>query len=301
MAKVIKESDIDNAIDLLSKGITLAAAGIVVGINPDTLSRKIRARGIAITDIRPRPAGAQRLKLSHDEVRAMYESGISENATAKHFGVARAIIRRHLVEAGAHIRGQSEAETLKWAQMSDYERANQVRAAHTSTVGISPRYESLAKAAITREESPAERHIGPGEPEFASLLAGAGIPFRYQAAIDTYNIDFLVGTVAVELTTNACRYTESNADQKKRAENLLKRDIKTLAVVFDCLSTLINLADDIIAHAKEIDRLEAFGGEYWVIRCRSQDYTIVQNDLGQFSRIPAPIYFLQERKTIKLR
>lgn len=297
--KAISSELIDYAERLYGDGRTIKEISEVIGVSRDIIARRLRERGIDPTrNARKRPTH-NTLHLCTDSVRSMYENGMSENAVAKAFDVSRNVIRRHLIAAGVPIRTQSQAEALKWSQMTDEQRHNQVSKAHDAVTGMVRTHEEMVARAKAREKITSEHHIGIGEPEFHEFLTNIGRPFTYQKAVDVYNIDFAIGTIAVELTAATARYGVSNTAQNERAEKLTNLGYKMLAVVIDDAETLIQCAEDILAFIDEIDRLEPVSGQYRVIRCRRQDYTIVTNDRGQFTSVPVPVHFVNERRSVK--
>lgn len=299
MKKSINTININDAVEFYAKGVTLTATAEKFGVNPDALSKTFKALGIDVQRS-GRAIAHNRIELPVNEIITMYQSGRSENSIAKHFGVARNVIRRVLTESGLETRTQSEAEKLKWAKMTLEQRANQVKSAHESSTGTPKTFEHRCKIALAREKLMADHHIGIGEPEFREYLVKNQIQFLYQKAIDTYNVDFLIGNVAVELTTFGGRYRRYRTTQNERAKNLFKRGYKTLAVEFDSTETLINFADHIITRLNRISRYDSGTAKYWVIRCSRHNTTIVQNDLGQFSSVKVPEYFKNEWEAIDL-
>lgn len=297
MSRKLSAELLDNAERLFTEGASLTSIGQMLGANPDAISRNLRQRGVDTSARRRRPA-PNRIDLGADRVAAMYQDGMSENAIAKHFDVARSCIRRHLHEAGVEVRGQSESETLKWSQMTDEQRRNQVAHAHDASRGKPKTHAERVMRAKTCQEATSECHIGIGEPEFKQFLTNIRRPFVYQKAADVYNIDFAIGSVAVELTSVTSRYAAGNAVANKRMKKLADLGYKVLAVVMDDPATLIACADDILAFVDELDGLEPVLGQYWVIRCRRQDCTIVTNELGQYTRVDVPEHFVNERRTV---
>lgn len=292
MPRKISNETLDHASLLFSQGNTLIEIGKIVGHSPDNISKLLRAIGID-TSVNKSHAAPNRINLDVQSIITMYQNGMSENAIAKHFGVMRGVIRKRFNEAGFITRTQSEAEKLKWSKMTNEQRDNQVKAAHIKATGKICTYDDLRARAVTREKATNYANIGIGEFEFKELLNSRGIDFRYQAAIDTYNIDFLIGSVAVELTANKSRCYGYGL-HTERSKNLLKRDIKTLYVVIDCVETLVNFTDAIIADVKILDSLQSTSPKYWMIRCRRQDYAIVKNERSQFTRVDAPVQFFYE-------
>lgn len=299
MTRKLSAELVHDAKRLFMDGCTVAECATAIGVSPGVLGRRLREIGVDTSrNARKRP-GPNAIELSTDSVCSMYEDGMSENAVAKHFGVSRSVIRRHLKDGGAHIRNQSESEALKWSQMTGKKRRDQVANAHKARTGSFDTYETRIARAKAREEMASEHHIGIGEPEFAQFLRDIGRPFTHQKAVDVHNIDFAIGSVAVELTASTKRYCLSNTSQNERAKKLAEFGYKTLAVAIDNAEALLACAEDVLAFVDELDCLEPVFSEYWVIRCRRKDYTIGTNERGQITSEPAPVHFVNERKTIQ--
>jgi len=297
MARKINSSLIDHAASLVKSGVTVKLAASEIGIDQATLSRKLKEIGVKV--VRPK-TGPRKLDLPIEEIKAMYESGHSENAVAKHFGADRGTIRKRLLKAGVSPRTQSEAEELKWSKMDQQSRANQVKSAHDSIRGVPKSMKARVVNANTRERLKYDHLIGFGELEFVELLRNKGISFVHQKAVQTYNVDIAIGNIAVELTGGCGRYTMFNPKEINRAVKLLESGYHVVAVEFDSVDTLIHCAEDVLSYINEAGRLKPVDREYWVIRCRAKDYTIVTNDLGQFTSVPAPVEFLTKRTVVYL-
>ena len=297
MPRKIKRPVIDHAASLVLNGSTVGAAGKEIRVHPATLSKKFKEIGFKPP---PGKGGPKKINLPVNDIKAMYESGHSENAVAKHFNTDRGTIRKRLLEAGVRPRTQSEAEKLKWSQMDEEARANQVKAAHDAVRGTARKLETRVANARTREARKYGHLIGAGEIEFCELLTQRGINFVHQKAAHTYNIDIAIGSVAVELSADCGRYTMFNPKEIKRAENLLECRYHVLGVEFDSVDTLIACADDILTYINLASRLKPVDREYWVVRCRMKDYTIITNNLGQFTSVPAPVEFLAKRTVVNL-
>ena len=69
--------------------------------------------------------------VGEERLKRLYES-TSENQLAKQLGISRHYLKSALENIGSR-RGPSEAERLKWEQMSEEERSEQVSAAHEKT------------------------------------------------------------------------------------------------------------------------------------------------------------------------
>jgi DNA-binding protein Fis len=297
MPRKINSSLIDHAASLVKVGFTVKFAAAEIGIDQATLSRKLKEIGVKV--VRPGP-GLRKTDLPIEEIKAMYEGGHSENAVAKHFGVDRGTIRKRLLNAGVSPRTQSEAEQLKWSKMDQQTRANQVKKAHDSIRGRPKTMSSKIAFAKTRERLKYDHLIGHGEIEFIEFLRNKGVGLVHQKAIQCYNVDIAIGNIAVELAAGCGRYTMFNPKEINRAEKLLERGYHVVAVEFDSVHTLIQCAEEVFSYIKEAGRLKPVDREYWVIRCRAKDYTIVMNNLGQFTSVPSPVEFLTKRTVVYL-
>jgi very-short-patch-repair endonuclease len=288
---------LDHAANMVAAGKPIGEACKQIGVSYAPVKRHLEKLGItAVRNTR----NVARIELPDQQIAAMYQNGESENAIAKCFGVSRNVIRSRLVEQGITPRTQSEAEALKWAKMSDDQRAAQIESAHDAVRGKPQTAEHRNRIAAARQSSKYDHLIGMGEAEFGQLLTDRGISFTHQKAVESYNLDFAIGNVAVELTADCGRYSMFNPKEIKRCVNLLKCGYRTIAVQFSSIDALIQSADYIIASVDEMSRLESFGGQYWVIGCRLQDYAIVKNERQQFASVPAPIHLVNKRSVIEL-
>ena len=294
MARKISDKLILHAKRLIESGWMLKDAASEINVGPATLSRHLRNKGVIIKHVTP--AGLNKIDLPIHDIKTMYENGISENAIAKHYGVNRGTIRKHLLKA-VKLRTQSEAEKLKWAQMTDEQRANQVEAAHKACAGRVRSLQELKTAAITNQNKFADSRIGIGELEFCQFLLKRGVDFHYQYAIDTYNLDFLIGNVAVELTADRSR-TLKNGKHIKRVKHLIERNMNVVYIWMNHIDALMANADNIIADINSINWAKPIASQYRVIRCRRQDYAIIKNERNQFTRIDAPVQFIYKSSIV---
>lgn len=170
------------------------------------------------------------------EIISMYESGISENAIAKHFNMGRAAVRKTLIKNSVRIRSQSEAEALKWSRMTKEQRANQVAKAHEATRNLDPSvFKRAAKLQAIAKENTLSK-VGFMESEFCDQFEQLGFSVFPQKAFGAYNIDILLDDfAAIEIHANCC-HPHTHRYYRKRVVNLLKGGyhviyIKTLANV----------------------------------------------------------------------
>jgi hypothetical protein len=236
---------INHCAELIKGGKTIIEISEIVGFNTNLISQKLRARGIDTSVGKKFARPDKTIQIDAQKVKTMYEQGISENQISKSFKVSRLVVRKHLISSGTHVRSQSEAEKVKWSQMSLRRRKQQVKSAHIATKGRLVSEDEKFFRARCLEASPIENNIGIGETAFKKFLIDKGVNFKYQAAVGPYNIDFLIGSVAVEITANNGRFFK-NSRLHTRVKDLLKRDIKTLYVFVRNDDLILRFADDIL-------------------------------------------------------
>lgn len=125
---------------------------------------------------------------------ALYKYGIGLRGVAERMDVPLGLLRAEFNRQGVKLRTQSEQEIIKWKLMDTSQREHQVKAAHDATRGKPVSREQLLKTALTRS-----RRSSVYEDAIADDFRSAGIIFEEQFPIDIYNIDFVVGNVAVEI------------------------------------------------------------------------------------------------------
>lgn len=91
--------------------------------------------------------------LATNDIIKYYLEGQSENSLAKQHNVSRAVVTRILKESNIKRRGRSEAELLKWSQMTPEKRKHQVEAAHITNKGSKHPRDKLWNIPITESET----------------------------------------------------------------------------------------------------------------------------------------------------
>ena len=296
MSRKIDSAVIDYACDAVRRGVLLKTLAQELHVSTDALSRHIRQRGVEIPKTGKKPF---KYSLPKKEIVAMYQAGASEKAIAEKFGCSRTIIRPILVHAGIPLRSKSEASKLRYRNTTKEYRQALTAAAHEAVKGSITRKQALARA-ISREQSGNESHLGDGEAEIAQRLDELGIVYVRQKAVDIYNVDFAVGSVAVEVTCGTVKYRGGNTKENKRIKKLLECGYNPVCIEFRQKEAILRCLDDVVSHIQEARRCPPFGREYWVIRCQRKDSTVIRNDLGQFSSIPTPVQFFCKRNAVQL-
>jgi hypothetical protein len=195
----------------------------------------------------------------------MYKSGNSENIVAKKFNCARGTIRRILKENHVTIRNQSSAEKLKWDRMDAITRSNQVKACHAATISR----EVPIKEAIRRAKSLEKTggRIGKGEYILADIFRENNISFSHQAAVHTYNVDFLIGSIAVELNIGTV-YPDRRKTDSKKIMHFLNENRSIIYILCRDISFIRGKPlKDLIGIINELSWNPSSKSKYWVIRC----------------------------------
>lgn len=193
MSRIIKYPDPDDLIRRYVAGESIRKLAGEQGVSKHAIVGFMRRSGVL------QDRSEFRLPLDNDAIVARYLAGESENVIANDLGVNRWTIRRRLLSAGVEPRNRSEAETLKWSQMTPKQRAAQVAAANDASRGRTPPRDRQIKQAQGRERTKA--HAVAAEYELADLLRDRGYPSALQKAVDVYNIDIAIDSppIAVEI------------------------------------------------------------------------------------------------------
>ena len=284
------------ASEQIASGRYLKDVAREIGYDKSVVSRKVRELTGVIPINRSRPS--MFLDVPSNEIISLYEAGKSESAIAKQFGCSRQVVRRRLVDAGVHIRSCQEANSLWIGKTTKEFRQAITEAAHAAVRGKKYTVEDKIHRAISREKSGYQSHFGPGETELCSRLDKEGISYIRQKAVNIYNIDICIGTIAVELTIGTCKYQGAFVFERKRIKKILDCGYSVILIGADTLDAMLYFLDDIIAHIKRISRQPSSGRKNWVIRCRKSNCSVIRNQSGQFAAIPTPENFIYSARTI---
>jgi len=212
-----------------------------------------------------------RINLDVTEIKRLYLSGVSENRIAEIFSTARNVIRSRLSENGIHIRNRSEAEKLKWSRMNTAKRINQIRKAHDTVRGKPLTMEHLRKLALAKQRSMSK--VGVGEDTVFKFLGDSGFKdVRRQVALDGYNFDFMVGTVAVELNVQSCDPLRRKFDFKK-IEDVTGRG---MTIIYLCVKDASHIRreslEELVRRLNLLCKNPPAHGQYWMIRSYRNTY-----------------------------
>lgn len=289
MRRKFTDAFLDDAIKLFSVEPGLKEVAQKLGVNADALSAKLRDRGFII----PKRPSKPRKNLPNAKIVADYLAGKSELELSKEYGVARTAIRPRLLAAGIQIRGPRDAGLLSAATYTPEERKKRVQAAHDARRGSKASQQEQESRALAKFTRAGAVSIGVGEDVFAEQLQARGIDFIRQYPVGAYNIDFLVGNVAVELKsgTAASSYAFSEARQG-RIKEISNAGFACIYVCFQTEETMLGNIDKIISLIHECSCLPSASSQYRVVWCRFKDCALGRNERQQFTRVEVPVELL---------
>lgn len=217
-----------------------------------------------------------------------YESGASLKQLSDETGFGRQVMLRRFVAAGVQMRGQSDAERLKWRSLKrDPARVRaQCESAWIARRGQrDPLHVKIARARTMQDRL---TRRGLYEDDLAAMLGSRGFPAVQQHAVGPYNVDLLVRScgIAVEVQSSHHRGRQSSID-RKRLEYILDAGW-ALVVVYIPLHAkprLDAIADYLVALFKKAGRGPSLAGQYGVIGREGQPMTPRRFNLPDRPRI----------------
>lgn len=217
---------------------------------------------------------AERIDLDDESaalLAARYRAGVSVKALAVERGVARAVVRRWLVETGVPVRGRSAAMHVRMAATSPAERARLTAAANEAARGRTASLAERASRAVTI--APRDTWVGMGEGEAAIGLTERGLVVAHQAPVGPYNVDLAVGRVAIEVHRN----TNYPLSLPHIAERVAFLRHEGWAVVYLWCARGARERGRSCVEAAALDRVAALTasgpGSFHVVRCTGEDAT----------------------------
>lgn len=193
MAAILGTMDLDDFIKRYKAGEGLNALSREAHVDQRTARRVLTAHGVqlrTIAEIRSTPIDMQ-------SVIRRYQSGESTAAIARDAGLTEGTIARRLRKSGIPIRTGSENMALRWKSATPAERrqhGNRMAVINRGRVNAPTSFE---RAALTIEKNGSR--ISPLERLMAEWLTARGHEVRHQVAVSRYNIDLVIGSVAVEI------------------------------------------------------------------------------------------------------
>jgi hypothetical protein len=258
--------DVDDLIRQHVAGALVKSLAAASGCDPKTVLAAFRRAGFKPITANQRASQRVADAIDVPAALAMHAQGVSVLQIANHFGVARAPIVKVLRKEGVHIRGRSEAETLKWqaikAAPGGVERQC---AAAWEGARKTPTTEVVARRAIGHQRN--VTRVGRHERELAQALHRYGVTVTPQRAVHTYNLDLAadVDCVAVEILTSGTSKAHA-ARHRKKAEDLIDRGWAVVWVLVTDAEQVDGCAQDAVALLDLFRREPSARGQDWVVR-----------------------------------
>ena len=228
MPFILKQTDIDNIIKLYTVNLLpVKEIAKIIGIGQKRASNIIKDNGITIR--KGLIISENRIK----EIIALYKHGIGARSVGDKFGIAPSTVNRLLKENDIHIRNASEQETIKWSLKTPEQRAHQVRACHKSTIGRTVTIEEKFKRAKSKEGKVHSKSIY--ESTVRDILIDNGIDFTIAKAVGIYNVDFVIGNIAVEVFGGHWSYSD-----KRRVDRYINRTKELAELGYHCIFVMCN-------------------------------------------------------------
>lgn len=228
-----------------------------VGLGASNIVRRLREAGVAIR--------SRKLNLPSEHIANLYAAGMSEKALADKLQISRRAIRARLIEQQVDVRGRSQAETMKWAQMTEQQRFEQTAAAHRAARGVVMASSSMEQRATTVQSIGRVRSAY--EQRLTVMLQERGINVVAQDAIGPYNCDLGAYPVAVEIFGGKWHwYGHHLARTEKRFRYIMDAGWHILAIaVNDVFPLTASVADYVTTYIQEARRHPSRRREYRVI------------------------------------
>ena len=267
---------IDQVFSLYDDGLSFNEISKIVGVGKETIRKHFKMNGcVARKTAQGRPSPNTINNLPEESICNDYMSGVSENELSKRHLTSRAVISRILKKNNVPRRNQSESEYLKWSQMTDEQRHNQVRACHTATIGRINTIEHREKIALARQANTPTHYIGVGEDRLKEILLLGNVEFEYQKPVLGYNLDFFVSNVAIELTSFTGRNSSVKKPQQKRALNIFNHSgIHTLAVEITSEDDIDLFYSQIMCAVSDLKLADKSHCNYWIARCKNNGFSL---------------------------
>lgn len=205
-------------------------------------------------------------RLDVSAVESLYADGIGVRGIADKFGVAPSVIKRMLEDRGHTIRNRSEQQFARMQRTPEHKRKQLVQKAHEAVRGKPATRESRIKIAQTCQAK-GERRNSRLESTFLEMMKERGVNFSQQIAIGSYNCDFAIGSIAVEIWGGGWHFTGEHAARfPERTSKILDSGFDLVILPFVGRFKLVpEVADHLVAFLDELSRNPPPTRQYWVI------------------------------------
>lgn len=230
MPAKLNQLQIDNLLKLRSSGVMPVELSKIFGISESCCYKIISRSGVKVKN----PRIVEFSEEQKAEMRSLYESGIGANGVAEKMGLSCSpnTVVNYLLKFYGKLRNCSEQQFARMAISTPGQIAKLTEAAHKATKGRKADRSERIKRAKTMEGSHNRRSRWE-KPVFEAIreFFPEAIPSK---AVDIYNLDIGIGSVAVEIFGGGWSYTDKVRLDKyvKRTKHLAELGYSTIFIVF---------------------------------------------------------------------
>lgn len=262
MSRKIDIMDIDNLIKRYGTGESIKNMARELGVSTHVIRNRFSKAGVIM-----RPSGRlAKVYPSLDEMLAIYNTGIGIKGIVAKLGTSSGYVKRTFKLAGIKIRNPHEQQLERMRRASPEERQRLTKAAHDAVRGKKRDEALLIKSAITKYEGKIMLY-SPYEEALAKILRDRSIDFVQQYPIASYNCDFMINGVAVEIFGGGWHFHGTHAARfAERTKKILGAGHSIIFVVVDQWHKIdAAIADKIISEVNILSRDKTGPRQYRVI------------------------------------
>lgn len=255
--------DLDDFIQRYANGEHLSRLAKEAHTDFRTARKRLVALGISIRSI----SEANRMPLDVDALARRYRAGESTCEIARDLGISDTTVSDALKRAGHALRDASSRTVLQVAKRPPEVMARAQAARIAARRGQRDTMRTKRQRAVTNHERQPRR--SPLENQFAVWLDERGVTYDRQTPIGPYNVDFTLGTVAVEIFGGSWHATPARWRHfLQRAKYLFDHGFALVMVwhYADRYPLSAAAADYVIACAQQASGDVSAAGQYWVVR-----------------------------------
>lgn len=230
MPAKLNQDQINELLKLRASGVLPVELCKIFSISQSCCYRIVRNSGIEFKN----PRIYDFTEEQKAEMRSLYESGIGANGVAEKMGLTCApnTVVSYLLKFYGKLRDRSEQQFARMAISTPEQIAKLTEAAHKASKGRKADRSEGMKRAKTMEGSHNRRSKWE-KPVFEAIreFFPEAVPSK---AVDVYNLDIGIGSVAVEIFGGGWSYTDKARVDKyiKRTKHLAELGYSTIFVVF---------------------------------------------------------------------
>lgn len=257
--------DVNDTVNLYLSGVSATAIKRKYGCSLKAVLNCLQREGVYMSGKDWKNFLFRKTGLHPDDLLALYNSGLWKNEIAVRIGISESAVGRYLSFLGVPIAENSSQAVKRIHERGGKEWSISVSdSAHKAVKGIKRTEESLMQRAYTLETI--GRFGSITERLLFDMLVERGVNPVPQKAFSKYNIDLMIGNVAVEITGRGRKPKDIPAI-KERIKLLLNSGYSMIWVWANKSFPIeTGAADYIVSYCQELSLNPSIVGEYRVIR-----------------------------------